>query len=89
MTYREEFPDYDPASMPAIPAGWTDISWRNDACPSFDAGNMRVVYVDYASPDRREWSEARRFSVTEETPHMRIRTVLESDDWQEVLDYLA
>jgi hypothetical protein len=39
MSYREEFPDFDPAAMPAIPQHWGDTSWHNDACPSFDAGN--------------------------------------------------
>jgi creatinine amidohydrolase len=23
MTYRDEFPDFDPATMPEIPAGWS------------------------------------------------------------------
>ena len=29
MTYRTEFPDFDPATMPAIPAHWTD-DWNDD-----------------------------------------------------------
>jgi hypothetical protein len=34
MSYRQEFPNFDPATMPEIPTGWEDISWHNDACPS-------------------------------------------------------
>ena len=86
MSYREEFPDFPEADMPAIPAGWEDISWHNDACPSFDMGEGRVVYVDYADKAQREWPDAPRFVVTfDPGDNSSIRTVLETDDWAEVL----
>ena len=32
-----EFPDYPKASLPPL-WDWEDVSWHNDACPSFKRG---------------------------------------------------
>lgn len=84
MSYREEFPDYDGATLPAIPDGWTDISWRNDDCPSWDAGNGVSVYIDYADPAQREWPENERFTVIRDA-WREYRT----EDWAEALRIAA
>jgi len=90
MTYREEFPDFDPATLPTIPAGWADISWHNDACPSFDTGAGKFVYVDYADATLREWPESKRFIVMLD-PEVRDGgdVLLATDDWSAVLAEIA
>lgn len=86
MTFRTEFPDFDPATLPAIPAGWTDQSWHNDACPCFNAGNGKVVFIDYADPTLREWPEGKRFTVQGDPEMVDHNDVLfETDDWAELL----
>jgi hypothetical protein len=85
-TYRTEFPTFDPATMPAIPATWLDTSWHNDTCPSFQCGALRI-FVDYAEPEHREIAETPRYSV-----HLwegDYPVLLVSDDWAEVLAFVA
>lgn len=89
MTYREEFPDFDPADMPAIPSDWADESWHNDACPSFyvgcDAIDELRIYIDYADPDRREVKGNGRYIVLAGDDS---ECLLESDDWNAVLRFV-
>lgn len=65
--YRKEFPDYPEDQMPALPEGWEDVSWHNDACPAFRRiihGEVGVtIYVDYAEAAEREFPECDRFVV--------------------------
>lgn len=52
--YRAEFPDFPEADMPAIPAGFVDVSWGNDGCPMFrDEASQLTIQVDYAAPEMR------------------------------------
>jgi len=81
MTYREEFPDFDPATMPLIPAGWQDISWHNDTCPSFEAGKVHV-FIDYADMSRREVQGGGRFLIVRPDDQ---EVLLIADDWNVVL----
>src|SRR6185312_2192107 len=64
MTYRDEYPTFDPDSLPAIPAGYVDISWGNDLCPAFlnDAEHL-CLFVDFADPADREFPDCPRFTV--------------------------
>lgn len=90
MTYRTEFPDFDPATMPAIPAGWRDQSWHNDLCPSFNAGNGKVVFIDFADPAQREMKEGARFVVLRDPELDDCNdTMFQSDDWEAVLAFVA
>lgn len=84
---REAFPDFD--TMPAIPADWHDISWRNDACPSFRTPNGFIVFVDYADKALRECDTGERFNVQSD-PEVsnHNETVFASDDWSAVLDFV-
>ncbi len=77
MTYQTEFPDFDPASMPIIPDGFTDRSWKNEACPCFihEATGI-VLWVDFADPEQREFSEMSRFTV------QRCSTYVDGIRWQ-------
>lgn len=85
MTYRTEFPDFDPATMPAIPAGWTDQSWHNDVCPSFTVFDGVRVFIDYADPALREFPEGERFSL-----HVGDRAApFCTDDWAKLLEAVS
>lgn len=91
-TLRFEFPDYDPETLPAIPDGWEDISWHNDACPSFevmpetDARGAVRVWIDYPEPDRREVPGAARFVCFVDTMGGGDEcTIYAGEDWQELL----
>jgi len=63
MAYSDEFPDFDPTTLPAIPPTWTDTSWHNDACPSFFTETGFTVFVDYQKAASREHPETKRFTV--------------------------
>jgi hypothetical protein len=91
MTFRKEFPDFDPATMPEIPAAWRDVSWHNDACPCFNAGNGKIVFVDYDDPQAREFfGETKRFSVHADPEiHNSNDCLFDSDNWQSILDFVA
>lgn len=89
LRYREEFPDFPAEDMPNFPEGWTDSSWHNDICPSRMSPDDTIqVFVDYADPDRREMPELPRFSVSRLSESDNPETLLESDDWSEVLAFI-
>jgi hypothetical protein len=75
------FPDYDPATLPPIPSGWRDVSYKNDACPSWLANGLHV-FIDYADPDAREIAGT-RFHVLDEEGD----ALLSTDAWPEVLNF--
>lgn len=88
MTYATAFPDYPAASMPAVPVGFYDGSYRNDVCPRFISDDDRVsIWVDYPDPDAREYCLMRQYRVTLATIDDDI--VLETDDWAEVVEAAA
>jgi hypothetical protein len=63
-TIKTEFPDYDPATLPAIPEGWVDSSYCNDVCPSWTtADRLWQIWIDYADPSEREFTDARRYTA--------------------------
>lgn len=60
----KEFPDFDQATLPTIPAGFEDTSWHNDACPSFQHEGLGLhLFIDYADPELREMASPTRFRV--------------------------
>lgn len=62
--YREEFPDYTESLGVELPAGWRDVSWHNNAAPSFRCGRWEL-YVDYADPAMRELPGFGRYVLME------------------------
>lgn len=56
--FHHIFVDFDLATMPDVPRGWFDISYRNDSCPSYRVGDFEglhcIIFVDYADADKRE-----------------------------------
>ncbi len=91
MTFQIEFPDFDAATLPAIPADWTDASWHNDSCPCFNTGKGVVVFIDFADVDLREiQEEGDRFSVhADPEMHDHNDVLMSTDDWNEVLAFVA
>lgn len=92
--WQKEFPDYPADDMPAIPEGWEDISWRNDACPNFVNYKLGVaLFIDYANPDFREFPEYPRFlayPVYEDgTPASDKPAIFESEEWDLMLNKLS
>lgn len=88
---RREHPDFDLATLPAIPLGWEDTSWHNDACPSFQTPNGVRVYVDYADPAQRELGPtASRFGAIYDPEDGQSSTdtvyPYEGDDWDALLE---
>lgn len=62
--YKSEFPHYDDTLT--LPDGWEDISWHNDACPSFQKvfGDVTFrIFCDFKDPDLREMHGAMRFVI--------------------------
>lgn len=97
-TFRTEFPEFDPATMPAIPADWTDCSWHNDTCPSFIAAGVQdyaapgwwtvSVFVDFLATADREFPGTPRFQVVFNDDG-GARGLFATDDWSDVLDGVA
>lgn len=58
MTWRDEFPNFDAGDEceTLLAAGFEDLSWGNDACPSFGLADT-VTWVDYRDPQLRKWAE--------------------------------
>lgn len=83
-TAANEFPDI---ALPSdIPADWLDMSWHNDACPSFHvAGNAYglgvTLWIDDADADKREnGPEVERFMIHRNGSALEYG--LATDDWQ-------
>lgn len=89
--FRKEFPGFDPATMPALPEGFVDISWHNDACPSFfDPKAGLRLFVDYEDPAERELTRGFRFSLhTCDEAGDFLEPVLDSNDWAAILAAIA
>ena len=89
MTCKTEFPDFPDSDMPAIPAGFEDSSWHNDACPSMRNATLQLlIWINYSDPEKQETLGWPRFLVVDENDE-RGEATLETDDWNEVLQHLA
>ena len=91
-TYRDEFPDFPEADMPAMPEGFTDSSWHNDVCPSIQNEKLGLrIFIDYVDVDQREVQEnGGRFIVYRTDDNkMPNDDVLVTDNWDEVLACIA
>lgn len=86
-----EFPDYPAADLPAIPADWVDISWHNDACPSFEAPNGARVFVDYLASEMREHADQlpRFVAMTPDTSEGNGEEIAAGDDWPAIVAAVA
>ena len=91
MSYETEFPDF--ILDVEIPAGFDDRSWHNDVCPRFEKnlpdGQYLIIWVDYADPKDREYSNCHRFAVDiNDHDATYLDTLIRSDNWQEILNFI-
>jgi hypothetical protein len=77
------FPDFDVATLPPIPSHWRDVSYKNDACPSWLVNELQV-FIDYADPDAREVAGARFHVLDQPTGD----ALLSTDAWPDVLNFV-
>lgn len=91
MTFAREFPDFPAADFPALPPTFSDSSWRNDVCPSLTSEVLKMqIFVDFADRARREFPEGGRYTVNViKDEDFTLETVLDTDDWNEVLALVA
>lgn len=89
---RREFPDFDIATLPPLPEGYSDSSSYIDGAPSFtnEARGLKV-YVDYANYADRESGRSQRFCVSryDEEADDYEDLALSTNDWDEVTRFLA
>jgi len=90
--WRIEFSNYPADSMPEIPAGFEDRSWRNDACPAFGNLTTRLeIWVDWPAAEDRAFEGAPRFSVNRlmSNDSGGDAPFLQTDSWERVLEVTA
>ena len=93
MSFRSEFPNFPPRTMPAAPPGFGDASSRHDPMPCFINLDRRLaLWIDYLDPALREFPSGPRFFVTRidgDGVHAPdTDTAFYSDDWKAVLNQL-
>lgn len=78
-----------------IPENWVNTTWRNDSCPSWQAGLLRI-YVDHPVRSKRDGDTPFQYgvSVLSWNPVDGVvddgspATALETNVWAEVLAYV-
>ncbi len=88
--WKRAFPDFE--GMPdGIPPGFRDVSWRNDAMPSFlNADLGLLLFVDHADAARRGEPDAPRFLLARSAPDgTEGEEVLATEHWDEVMEAVA
>lgn len=86
--WKIAFKEMADAEMPRIPLGFTDISFRNDACPSFEREDCGLhIWVNFADPAQREAGGA-RFIVSDGDASKGRSEVIATEDWETAQVYL-
>lgn len=94
---KREFPDFDPATLPTIPPGFSCSAWHNDTCPTWMEGEptdelkpgMMQLGVDYADPAKREDAGGKRFFLHVMDANGAPSIVHCSDHFDEIEDAIA
>lgn len=72
----------------AMPKGFVDGTYSNDLCPSiYNPRNGLQVYIDYEDLADREEGAEYRFTVL--MPDNDNKTLVQTNDWQAVLDRIS
>lgn len=83
--------EFDPARFPLpaalhdalLASGWEDVSWHNDACPSFlistGPGRALRLWIDAEHPAERELGGA-RFSLCAEEEGVHSATLWQAEE---------
>lgn len=96
MAYKDYSDNYytDPAkthpdiklNVP-IPYVWESVSYKNDVCPSFTHKGLQIFVCDEETKKREELHT--KFTVMLEDDYgCGYDSLLDSDDWSEVLKYV-
>lgn len=91
--YLREFPGFGVLDV-AIPDGFDDTSWHNNACPTWSMqkgnGNYLQLAIDYADPEHRDTPSLKRFRLHLYDTDMNFQgDLMQTDDYTEVQDLLA
>jgi hypothetical protein len=93
MTYATEFPAFATAAMPALPAGWVDVSWHNDLMPRFINPDLNLgLWIDHSDPALAAWPNQDRFGlhgIDAEGAWDGLDTQLNSNDWAVIAARIA
>jgi hypothetical protein len=84
-----EFPDFDVATLPPLPDGFTCTAWHNESCPTWHEGDSShepkagdlMLAIDYADNARREMPGGQRFNLHMYGGDLSPEYVFGSDDW--------
>lgn len=88
--YKLAFPDFGDLDI-ELPAGFADVSYMNDTCPSFASesmadGSKLVLYVDYKNSSMRECAGGQRFALhLLDHDQEFVKVVVLSDHYDDVL----
>ena len=67
--------------------GWTDVSYGNDSCPSWQWGRYKLS-VDAADPQARDFGGfGFRFYLYKDDGTVNPRLIIESNDIDDVIDH--
>jgi len=66
-----------------IPKHWEDVSYCNDACPSFE-NNGLMVFIDHKNPSMREVDSWARFLIKKSEDYGYGKYITETNNWQVV-----
>lgn len=94
MSFRTEFPAFPANAIPStvFGEGWTDVSFRNDVCPTFEIDDV-TVFVDWPNASDREYPELPRYRayVSDDirTDPKWVGEMCESDTWSDILTFIA
>lgn len=83
------FPEY--VLTVKIPDGFIDASWSHDACPKWENKDKNLaLWVDYENRDLSDCPSSARFLLESIDQNFeRINTLIESDNYQDILDYIG
>ena len=87
--YKSEFPSYDDTLT--LPEGWVDVSWHNDACPSFEKafGDVKYrIFCDYKDMEKRDCPDWTRFGVYVED-EVNFECIGQFETLEEALDFVT
>lgn len=85
-TVRVEFPDFPVDAIPALPEGFEDSSWHNDAAPSYICETLRLqAFFDFPNDADREMPGGKRYYLQT----FALDMICETDDWAHVLEKIA
>jgi len=67
-----------------IPKHWEDVSYINDACPSFE-NNGLMVFIEHKDPSKRECVGWSRFLIKKSEDYGYGRYITETNNWEIVI----